>query len=321
MSINSDRNQRPPATGKPKGGILGDIARNRTLLLMIAPALVYFVILRYLPLVGNILAFKRFNYVDGLWGSPWIGLGNFDFLVKSGALFRITRNTILYNAAFLLIGTITEIAVAIAISELASKSFKKIAQTCLFLPYFVSYVLVGAFVYNLCNFEFGTINSFLKWVGLEPIDLYGNVGAWKYIILAFHEWKGIGYGTVIYLAAITGIDSELYEAARIDGASIWGQIRRITVPLLKPTVVIITLFAIGKIMRGQFELFYQIIGENGHLFDQTDIIDTYVFRSLTRMFDVGMGTAVGLYQSFFGFLLVLGANWAVKKFNDEYALF
>jgi putative aldouronate transport system permease protein len=270
---------------------------------------------------GVYLAFTKYNYVDGIFGSPFVGMDNFRFLYISGNLFNITKNTVLYNIAFLLTGNLCQIAVAIFISEIPGRLFKKVSQSLMFLPYFVSFVLVGLVVYNILNYETGLLNTILKSLNFEPIDVYGNVGAWKYILVLFNIWKGIGYGSVIYLAAIMGIDREMYEAATIDSANIFQQIRYITLPMLKPTFIVLVLLQLGNILRGQFELFYQIIGSNGTLYKATDIIDTYVFRALVNSFDIGMGTAVGLYQSFFGFVLIMTVNTIVKKVSPDYALF
>ena len=306
---------------KKKHGLLTELSKNRVLFIMLLPAILYFVVFKYLPMAGVYLAFTKFNYIGGIFGSPFVGMNNFRFLYISGALFNITKNTVLYNIAFLITGNIAQIVVAIFISEIPGRYYKKITQSLMFLPYFVSYVLVGFVVYNILNYETGLLNSILRSLGLEPVNMYGNVGAWKYILVLFNIWKGIGYGSVIYLAAIMGIDREMYEAARIDSANIFQQTRYITLPMLKPTFIILLLLQLGNILRGQFELFYQIIGANGTLYKATDIIDTYVFRALVNSFDVGMGTAVGLYQSFFGFVLIMSVNAIVKRVSPDYALF
>ncbi|MGI5959200.1 MAG: ABC transporter permease [Massiliimalia sp.] len=304
-----------------KHNFLYDLKKNYVMWMMILPAIVFFIIFCYLPMFGIVLAFKDFNYSDGILGSPWVGMANFKFLFMSGTLWRVTKNTFLYNVIFILVDLVAQIAIAIMLSEITRKWYKKIAQSLMFLPYFVSYVLLAAFVYNLFNYEYGVINNILVSLGMEPFDAYSNSGIWKYILVFFHEWKGLGYGVVIYLATLTGISSEFYEASKIDGANKWQEIRYITVPLLKPTVIIITLFAVGKIMKGQFELFYQIIGNNGNLYSTTDIIDTYVFRMLTQTFDPGMGTAAGLYQSVVSFILIMVVNFIVKKIEPDYSLF
>jgi len=191
----------------------------------------------------------------------------------------------------------------------------------MFLPHFVSYVMVAVLSYNLFSYEYGIINSFLKALSLEPVNYHSMPNAWWVIIPMVYFWKTIGYGMVIYLAAIMGIDREMYEAADIDGANVLQRIWNITLPNLKPTFVILLLFSLGSILRGQFDLFYQLVGRNGLLFSTTDIIDTFVFRSLTINFDIGLGTAAGLYQSTFGMITVLTVNFIVKKLNPDYALF
>lgn len=313
----------PDMNGKRKNkrGFLFELKQRKMLFIMLIPAALYFFIFHYAPMFGIYLAFTRYNYIDGIFGSPFIGLENFKFLYISGALYNITRNTVLYNLAFLLVGNICQIMVAIFISEIPGRLYKKVTQSMMFLPYFVSFVLVGLVVYSVFNYESGFLNASLKAVGLQPVDMYANIGVWKYILVLFYVWKNIGYGSVIYLSAIMGIDSEIYEAARIDGASVFKQIRYVTLPMLKPTFMILFLLQLGNILRGQFELFYQIVGANGTLYNTTDIIDTYVFRALVNTFDIGMGSAVGLYQSLFGFLLIITVNYITKKINPDYALF
>ncbi|MCL6603888.1 MAG: ABC transporter permease subunit [Paenibacillus sp.] len=303
-----------------RGGIIREFNRNKVLFLMIAPTLLFFIIFSYIPMVGVYYAFTKFDFDGGLFGSEFIGLKNFEFLYKSGILWNLTKNTVLYNLAFIILGNIMQVICAIFLAQLSSKFFKKTAQSLMFLPYFLSWVLVGAFVFNLFS-DLGVINTMLRQFGLQPYDFYLQTTPWKYIIVFFNIWKGIGYGTVIYLAAIMSISDEYYEASKIDGANIFQQIRRITLPLLMPTFILLILFSLGGIMKGQFDLFYQIIGNNGMLYDVTDIIDTYVFRSLTVNFDIGMGTAAGLYQSFFGFVIIMLVNYIIKKTREEYALF
>jgi putative aldouronate transport system permease protein len=307
------------ATAGRQLGFFHEIVKNRVLFLMVLPVLLYYFIFYYLPIGGIYLAFTRFNYDGGIFGSPFIGLTNFKFLLPN--LYIITRNTILYNLAFIVIGSVCQIAAAIFISEIPGRIFKRTTQSMLFLPYFTSYVLVGAFVYNIFNYEFGTLNTILRQIHAAPVDVYSNTNVWKYLLVVFYIWKNIGVGTVIYLASLMNIDVQFYEAAKIDGASFFQQIRYITLPLLKPTFMILLLLSVSTIMKGQFDLFYQIIGNNSILFKTTDIIDTYVFRSLLMNFDIGMSSAAGLYQSFFGFLIILAVNFIARKVNEDYALF
>lgn len=318
----SGKNQ---ASGSGQSGRLQamrkELKRNRILFLMILPVVIYVVIFNYLPMSGIILAFKQFNYTDGIIGSPFVGLKNFKFLFTGGVLWRITRNTVLYNVVFIAVDMIFQIAVAIMLNEIRRKWFKKVTQSMMFLPYFVSFVLVQSICYAIFNYEHGLLNNIITAAGGTAVNAYTNSKAWPFILTAFYEWKNIGYGVVIYLAAITGISAEYYEAARVDGATKWQQIRLITLPLLKPTAITLFLFAVGKIMKGQFELFFQLVGKNGLVYETTDIIDTYVFRSITQTFDPGMSTAAGLYQSLFGFILIMVVNHVVKKVHPEYALF
>jgi putative aldouronate transport system permease protein len=306
---------------KAKGRFREDLRRNWVLWLMLAPALCFFVINNYLPMVGVYFAFTKFNFRGGIFGSPFVGLANFAFLWKSQVLVKLTVNTVLYNFVFISLGNVLQVAVAILISQMASRIFKRLTQTLIFMPYFVSFVIFSVLVYNIFNYEFGLANNVLKTFGAEPVNFYGEPLYWPFFITFFHLWKSLGYGVVVYLATILGINKEYYEAARVDGATVTQQIRYITLPQLAPTFTILLLFSIGHIMRGQFELFYQIIGNNGLLFSTTDIIDTYVYRSLTTTFDFGMGTAAGLYQSVFGFILVMTVNIIVKRKDPAYALF
>ncbi|MEK8132837.1 ABC transporter permease subunit [Paenibacillus filicis] len=302
-------------------GLWAELSRNRIMFLMIAPAILFFIVFSYMPMIGIYLAFTKFSFDGGIFGSPFIGMENFKFLYQSGTLWNLTKNTVLFNVAFIFIGNFLQLICAIFLSQILNKYFKKITQSIMFLPFFISWVLVGAFVFNLFNSDTGVINTLLKQFGAQPYDFYLHTEPWKYIIVFFNVWKGLGYGTVIYLAAIMSISDEYYEAAEIDGANIFQQIRHITIPLLTPTFILLVIFSLGGILKGQFDLFYQIIGSNGLLYDATDIIDTYVYRALAVNFDIGMGSAAGLYQSFFGFLLVMTVNYIVKKVREEYALF
>lgn len=288
---------------------------------MIVPALIFFAVFSYIPMVGIYYAFTKFDFNLGMFKSPFVGMDNFKFLFKSGTLTTLVRNTVLYNLAFILIGNFLQMLCAVLISQVPGKLFRKSAQSMMFLPYFISWVLVGAFAYTLLNSDYGVINGMLKQLGMQPYEFYMNAAPWKYIIVGFSVWKGLGYGMVVYLAAIMGISDEYYEAAKMDGANIYRQIQHITLPLLMPTFILLILFSLGGILKGQFDLFYQLIGSNGLLYDATDIIDTYVYRSLAVNFDIGMGTAAGLFQSFFGFVLVMTVNFIVKRTREDYALF
>lgn len=291
------------------------------LLLMLAPAVIYVIIFNYIPMSGIVLAFKKYQYAGGIYGSPWNGFDNFKALLISGKLGQVTRNTLLYNVAFIFLGVICEMGSAILLNELTNKYFKKTAQSFMFLPYFISWVVAGAIMYNIFNYERGVFNHIIGLFGLAPFDLYNSPGAWPPVLVFLKLWKGTGYGSVVYLAAITGLDQEMFEAASIDGASAWQRIRHLTIPLLKPTMMIMVLLAIGNIFRGDFGLFYQTVKSSALLQPMTDIIDTYVFRLLIDTGDIGVSAAAGLYQSILCFVTITVCNKLVKKVNPDYALY
>ena len=305
----------------PCGRANNTFRQHWVLWLMILPTLVFFTIFSYAPMSGIYFAFTKYQFNLGYFGSPFVGLSNFHYLFKSGILLELTRNTLLYNIAFIFFGNLMQIICAVFLNDLRGKAFVRISQTIIFLPYFISMVLVGVFAYNLLNIDNGFINSLLVAMGLPKFNFYLSPGVWPGIILLFHVWKGLGYGSIVYLSSLAGINPEYYESARIDGATKWQQIAYITLPMLAPTAALLIMFSLGGIMKGQFELFYQLIGQNGLLFKTTDIIDTYVYRSLTVNFDVGMGTAAGLYQSAFGFVFIMIVNWIVRRRHEDYALF
>ena len=304
-----------------KHPLLQDLKRNRTKWLMLLPAAIAVILMCYIPMTGIVLAFKEFNYHDGIFGSPWAGLSNFTYFFKSGKAWSVTRNTVLYNLAFLSINTLLQVSCAIFLSELRRKNFKRITQSIMFFPYFISWVVVGAFVYNLFNYEFGAVNTFLRQIGLEQLDVYSNPKAWIPILICASLFKNLGYGTVMYLASVINIDPQLYEAADLDGATTWQRIWHITLPSIRPTMIIMILLSIGTIMKGDFQMFWQVTGNNPMTLEITDVIDTYVTRSLMYMQEFGMTSAAGLYQSIVSFFLILFANWTVKKGDPDYALF
>ena len=288
---------------------------------MLTPAVLYIVLFSYVPMVGALMAFKDYNYADGIFHSPWCGLQNFKFFFRSGQALKITLNTLGYNLLFIAVGTILQVTVAILLSELKGARFKKTAQSMMFLPYFISWVIVSVIAYNLLSYDSGMINSVLGRWGMEKISFYEDASFWPAILVFFSVWKGIGYGSVMYLAAIMGIDTSMYEAAEIDGANVFQRIVRITLPCLMPTLITLFLLALGGIFRGNFDMFYNLIGTNGILYNATDVIDTFTFRALISSNDFGMASASGLYQSVFCFLTVVTVNKLVKKYNDSYALF
>ena len=288
---------------------------------MCVPAIVFFFVFSYMPMPGAYIAFTNFQYNKGIWASPFVGMQNFKFLFQSGQLGLLLRNTILYNLAFIVLGNVLQLTFAILLNEVQSKRYKKVTQSMMFLPYFISDVLVSLLVYNLLNYDYGFISNLVRALGGEMPKVYQMAGAWPIIIVLVNLWKGTGYGTVVYFAAITGMDSSMLEAAQIDGANGFQRIRYIILPTLKPTVVILFLFAIGGILKGNFGLFYNLVGNNSMLFNTTDIIETYVYRSMMNSFNFSQSSAVGLFQSVVGFFIVIGANAFVKKLDPDYALF
>lgn len=289
--------------------------------LMMLPILVYFLLNNYLPLFGIIVAFKNYNLQDGFWGSPWIGLKNFEYLFKTRDAWIITRNTVLYNFSFVVLNLIIPVIFSLMLNELRNRLMSKTYQTFLFLPYFLSPVVLSYVVFAFLG-DYGFINTtVLPWLGLDSIQFYFETKWWPYIIPLVNTWKWLPYYTVIYMAAMLSIDEEYYEAAKIDGAGKWRQIWNITLPLLIPIMTIMTLLQIGRIMFADFGLFYLLPRESGVLFDVTNVLDTYVYRTFLAFGDIGLSSAANFYQAIVGFVIVFLSNWIVRKINKDNALF
>lgn len=292
------------------------------LTLMTVPGLLYLVLNNYLPMFGIIIAFKNINYSKGILGSEWIGLKNFEYLFKTSDAYEITRNTILYNVVFIILGTLFSIGIAILLNEIKNRFFSRLYQSIILLPFLISMVIVSYLAYAGLSLETGFLNkTILPMLGMPEIDWYQESKYWPIILTLVHLWKGLGYTSIVYFAAIIGIDEEYYEAAKLDGANKWLQIRNITIPLLTPTITMLILLSIGKIFHSDFGLFYQVTMNSGAIYSTTNVIDTYVYRGLKDLGDIGMSSAAGLYQSIVGFLLVLLTNYMVGKFNKDNALF
>ncbi len=292
------------------------------LYLMMLPGVVYLLINSYLPMFGLVIAFKDINFTKGIWKSDWVGLQNFKFLFQTSDAFIITRNTLLYNIAFILIGLVVAVGFAILLNEVKSKIASRLYQSIIILPFLISMVLVSYLVFSMLSIESGFMNkTVLPGLGIEPISWYNEPKYWPFILTMVQVWKGAGYACIIYLAAIIGIDPEYYEAATLDGASKWQQIRKITLPLISPVITMLTLLQIGRIFYSDFGLFYQVPMNAGALFSTTNVIDTYVFRGLLQLGNIGMSSAAGFYQSLVGFMLVMISNFVVRKINKENALF
>lgn len=301
--------------------IVKELKKNKVLYLMIAPGVLLKLVFAYIPLVGILIAFEDFNYKKGIFGSEWIGLENFKLFFSSGKMWMLTRNTLFYNILFIVTGTIFNIILAIVISEMCTRRYKRTLQSIMMLPHFLSWVIVGGMAYNILNYEFGLLNNILSSLGFDKIDVYNNTGVWKYIFVVVSIWKESGYGIIYYLAAITGINPELYEAARVDGCGILQKIRYITLPMIKPTISILLLLRLGNILQGNMEMFYNLVGKNSYLYNATDVIDTYVYRTLMNLKDYGVTSAAGLYQNVIGFILVIVANQITKKLDADSSLF
>lgn len=296
------------------------LKRNRIMWLMLIPALLYILIFSYIPMFGVVLAFKKYNYAGGVLGSPWVGWENFKYMIISNKLWPLTRNTLAYNIAFIGFGVIFEVGSAIIFSEIGSKWFKKFAQTATFLPYFISWVVVSTVMLNIFG-DKGVVNHMRNAMGLEPFNLYAQTDIWPIVMVIIRLWKQTGYGTVIYMAAIAGISQEMYEAAEIDGANMWQKIFNITIPSLKPTIIIMVLLGVSQMFRGDFGMFYQLVKNNQLLLESSDVIDTFVYRSLITSPNIGMSAAAGLYQSVLCFFTICTFNFIIKKIDPDYTLF
>jgi len=305
---------------------LKNLNKNKVLLFMILPGALWFLIFSYLPILGTVIAFKdykihRDGFFASVFNSEWVGLDNFKFLFATDDAWVITRNTLVYNFIFIIVGLICTVGLAIALSELINKKLAKVYQTGMFMPYFLSWVIIGYFTFSFLSVDKGVINQIIIWFGGDPVQWYSESKWWPYILTFMNLWKGTGYGSVVYLAAIVGIDKSYYEAAMIDGASKWQQIKHITLPAIKPLMIMLTILAVGRIFYADFGLFYQIPRDSGALYSVTNVIDTYVYRGMTAMGELGMSTAVGLYQSIIGFILVITSNWVIRKIDKDNAIF
>lgn len=298
-----------------------DLKKNLPLLALTIPGMLYLLINNYFPMFGVFIAFKELDYSKGIFGSDWCGLKNFEFLFRTSEAGRMIRNTILYNLVFIILGTVLAVLVALLMSEITHMTISKFYQGSMILPNLISMVIVSYIVYAFLSPETGLLNAVIRSFGGEPISWYSKKEAWPFILVIVQMWKTVGYNSIVYIAAITGIDPSLYEAARIDGAGKFKQIFRVTLPQLKPMITLMILMSCGRIFSSDFGLFYQVPQNSGALYSVTQTIDTYVYRGLMQLGDVGMSSAAGLFQSVVGFLFVFGANAIVRATNKENALF
>lgn len=299
---------------------LKQFKKNRELFLIGLPAMLMLFIVAYLPMGGLIIAFKNYTYDKGIFGSDWVGLDNFKFFFTSQDALRVTRNTLLLNGAFIILGLAISVIVAVMLNEISRRT-AKLYQTMMFVPYFISFVVVGYLTYALLSPEYGVINAILKSLSIPSVDWYGDPVYWPVILIITYLWKNVGYLAIIFYTGILGIDVSYHEAASIDGATKLQQIKHITIPLLQPLIILMFILNVGKIFYSDFGLFYFIPRDLGILYPATDVIDTYVYRSLRVLGDMGMASAAGFYQSIVGFILVITSNLIVKKINEENAIF
>ena len=297
--------------------------RKMTLALfsMMVPGLIYLVINNYIPMAGLTIAFKRFDYSKGIWGSEWCGLSNFTYLFKTQDAFNIIRNTVLYNLTFIILGTLMAVTVAIMLNLLRGSMNKKVYQTVILIPYLISMVVVSYIVYGFLSQENGFLNNMIVSMGGESVSWYTQSKYWPFILTIVNLWKGFGYTSILYYATVIGIDSSLYEAATVDGAGRWKQIWHVTLPGLRGTIITMVLLNIGRMFYSDFGLFYQVPMRSGLISSVTDTIDVFVYKALTQLNDVGRASAAGFLQSILGFILVFGANMIIRKVDEESALF
>lgn len=298
-----------------------DFSKNKVLLALTLPLVIYVFIFSYVPMFGAIVAFKRYQFNKGILGSEWIGLSNFKFLFESPDLWRIVRNTLGYNSAFIVLNLLGSVFVALLLYEITSKKLLKVYQSVMFYPHFLSWVVVAYMAYAFLNPRSGMLNQWLADLGLGTVDWYNKSGPWIYIMPLANMWKEIGISAIIYYAGLLGIDPTYYEAAKIDGASKWQILTKISIPFLYPLMTILTILAIGHIFTADFGLFYQLPMNSPTIFSSTDVVDTYIFRALIDSGNIGMSSAAGLTKSVLGLLLVLGTNALVRKINADNSLF
>lgn len=296
-------------------------AENREYFAMVTPVVLHLLIFAYIPMFGVVLAFKDFRYNLGILGSPWCGLDNFVFFFTSQDAWRVTRNTVGYSLLFIVTGMAVAVTMALFLYEIKSRAAVKAYQTIAILPHFLSWVVVGYMTYAIFNPVHGVLGRLLEALGLLDFNVYTNPGAWPLIMPLLNIWKGTGMGTILYYAALMGINREYFEAARIDGATKLQVTWHVSIPFLLPVMTILLILALGNVFRADFGLFYEIPRNSGNLYRTTDVIDTYVFRALREHGDIGMSAAVGLYQSLVGFVMILLANGVVRWMDPDSSLF
>lgn len=294
---------------------------NHELLLMTLPGALYILIFSYLPMYGIVLAFKNFKYNLGILGSPWVGLSNFKFMFMTDTAWRITRNTVVMNVLFIVIGTLSGLVVALLLFEITRKWSVRVYQSILIFPRLLSWVVIGYMFYGIMNPQYGLLNTLLQQFGIERVDWYSKPELWPGILVIAYVWQSTGMGSVLYFATLMGIEKDYFDAAAMDGATKWQVTRHLTIPFLYPIMTLMLIMAIGSIIRSDFGMFYTLTRDVPTIYSTTDVIDTYVFRALRSIGDTGMAAAAGFYQSVVGFILIVFTNTLVRKFAPDNSLF
>ncbi len=297
-----------------------ELIKNRGLYLLLLPAIIFIIIFAYLPMIGVVIAFEDYDPIKGFFGSKYVAVENFKFFFSSSSWLQVTINTIYLNVLFIITGTIVSVFIAVAMSEISDGIFKKVSQTLMTLPYFVSWATVALFAVAFFSTN-GVINNVITSLGGDSISFYATPDVWPLSFVLIRIWKGGGWGAIVYMASLLSIDRETIEAAQMDGASHLQIIMKIKLPLISPMIVLMTILSIGNIFKGDFGMIYPFIGDNALLYPTTDVIDTYVFRALRTFTNYGRTAAIGLYQSIMGFVLVLVANALAKRYSPESAIF
>lgn len=304
----------------PKQRFLREMKQNGFLYLLTLPGILFFFVFSYVPMGGLVIAFQDYSMRYGIFGSRFNGVDNFKFLFQTGDIWRVTGNTLFLNILFILFTTLMSVFLAVLFSEVRSRGFKRITQSISILPNFVSWTVIALFLDAFIDPTTGMLAKWLARMGC-PVDFYANAAVWPTLLVFLRIWQGAGYGAIVYIATIVGIDPQIYEAADIDGATRLQKIFRITIPILKPTIILMTLFGVGRIFYGDFGMIYALVGDNSLLFKTTDVIDTYVYRMMRMLRNYGMSAATGMFQSVLGFLFIMVVNWLARKLEPDSALF
>ncbi|WP_028608969.1 ABC transporter permease [Paenibacillus harenae] len=304
-----------------KNSFIREIRKNHLLYLLTLPGILLIFVFAYLPIFGIVIAFQDFRPIEGVFGSPFVGFENFRFFIESKEVYRVVMNTVFLNVLFILFTTVVSVSLAVMFSEIKLKKFKVITQTLATLPHFLSWTVVAMIVAVYLPYQGGVVNQILNAFGIESVAFYNEAAYWPFLLVFIKVWHAAGFGSIVYLATISGINPEIYESASMDGATRWRKIWHITLPLLKPTIILLLLLALGGIFYGDFGMIYAIVGKNALLYPTTDVIDTYVYRALTEFSNISMSSAIGLFQSFVGFILVLTVNQITRKYSPDSALY